>query len=343
MRRYTDVPPRQTDISRQLNALAQDGVRYLIVHKRLIGEEHWTRWERYLAIRPRYEDDEIAVYSTQPEAGLDFDLEAELIPGLGLVRAIVSRPCARPGSSLDVDVAWGATIAPGRDWDVELALASQAGLVWQSVVAPIAPDWPARDWPANAVAWGYYTLPILGDLPPAAYDLVVTLEDAGTGMAAGRPVRVGQVVVQSAPCALAVPEGAVDVNALFGDEMRLLGYRLGREKDSVALTLIWRSERRMEADFKVFVHIFDPATGIPVAQDDAMPLHWTYPTSYWAPGETVTDEISISIEGVPSGMYGLAVGVYDPADGERLPVRDVLDQLQPDGRLVFPRETVEIE
>ena len=339
MRRYTDIPPRQADISRQLNALAGDGIRYLIVHKSLIGGEHWGRWERYLAVKPHYEDEDIAVYLTMPVAGQDFELAAELVPGLGVIRAIVSSPCVRPGSVLEVDVAWGATAPPGRDLEGNLALVSQEGTIRRSSTVPITRDWPSGDWPANVVAWGYYLLQVPDDLSPGSYDLILALSGAEAEHAQGQPVLVGQVDVQSSPCVLPVPDDAVSANALFGDAMRLLGYRLDQDKDGVELVLLWRPERRVDTDFKVFVHVFDPATGIPVAQDDAMPLRWTYPTTHWAPGERVTDPIWILTRGVAPGAYGVAVGVYDPANGERLPVLDGAGQVQPDGRLVLSTAT----
>jgi hypothetical protein len=104
----------------------------------------------------------------------------------------------------------------------------------------------------------------------------------------------------------------------------------------------------METDYKIFVHVFDPATNIPVAQDDAMPHRWAYPTTFWGPGEVVDDLIPISLVGVQPGAYGIAVGVYDPATMERLPVADGTDQpstlgLQPDGRFVLPGQAVIIE
>jgi hypothetical protein len=140
----------------------------------------------------------------------------------------------------------------------------------------------------------------------------------------------------------------VPVGARFGDVLRLLGYQLRQDGEGLHLTLHWRSERRMGTDYKVFVHVFDPATGIPVAQDDAMPLRWTYPTSLWGPGEAVTDVIPISLQGTPAGSYGLAVGVYDPASGdakhrmERLPVVDAGGQSLPDGRLILAGETIRV-
>ena len=73
-----------------------------------------------------------------------------------------------------------------------------------------------------------------------------------------------------------------------------------------------------------------------------MPQHWTYPTSFWDPGEIVVDEVRLSLAEVPVGSYGLAVGVYDPASGTRLPVLDGTGQVQPDDRLVLQGENVEV-
>jgi len=46
-----------------------------------------------------------------------------------------------------------------------------------------------------------------------------------------------------------------------------------------------------------------------------------YPTSFWEPGETLTDTHHIHVPpGVAPGAYRIAVGLYDPATGRRLPV-----------------------
>jgi hypothetical protein len=343
MRRYPDIPPQQVDVSRQLDALAEDGIRYLIVHKNLIGTAHWERWARYLALKPRFEDADIAVLSTRPVAGQDFELALELVPGLGIVRAIPSSTCIRPGGTLQVDVAWGTSAPPGKDLNVALALVSRDGAARLAADHPISPDWPSRKWPAHALVWGHYAVQAPADLAAGLYDVTLGLSDLETGLALGEPAVLDQVSVQSSPCAFSVPDGAMQTNARFGDAMRLLGYRLEPQEERVELVLLWRPERRMETEYKVFVHIYDPGTGIPVAQDDAMPLHWTYPTSYWRLGEVIADAISISMEDVPPGEYGVAVGVYDPASGERLLVWDSLDRLQPDGRLVFSGETVRVD
>jgi hypothetical protein len=56
-----------------------------------------------------------------------------------------------------------------------------------------------------------------------------------------------------------------------------------------------------------------------VAQDDSVPVLWTYSTDEWKPGEVVIDfhELLISAS-VPPGEYTLQVGLYDEASGVRL-------------------------
>ena len=341
--RYSgEMSPGLTDVSRQLAPLAEDGVRYVILNKALVDAERLARWQRYLLIAPRYSDEQIAVYATTPLAGRDFTLADELAPGIGLIRVFTSTDCLNPDGVLEVDVGWGTTAAPGRDLHVELAFVSDEGATSQGEVFPLSPIWPTGEWPANAVVWGYYTLRVHPSLPTGPYTVTLALVDPATGALPGHPAVVGRVMVSPSPCAFDVPPDVVGVNALFGDDLRLLGYRLRHAGDRLTLTLHWQGERRMEIAYKIFVHVFDPATGVPVAQDDAMPRRWAYPTTLWGPGEVVTDVIPISLEGVRAGTYGVAMGVYDPATMERLPVMDGAGQCPPDGRLVLPGETVEM-
>ncbi|MBN1641131.1 MAG: hypothetical protein JXA09_07835, partial [Anaerolineae bacterium] len=48
-----------------------------------------------------------------------------------------------------------------------------------------------------------------------------------------------------------------------------------------------------------------------------------YPTTIWLPGEFVVDVYPIAVHAdAPPGAYVIEVGMYDPADVGRLPVRD---------------------
>ena len=76
----------------------------------------------------------------------------------------------------------------------------------------------------------------------------------------------------------------------------------------------------MDLNYKFFAHLTDVETEVLVAQVDVVPYNWTYPTTWWEAGEFVSDELLMSLEGVPAGTYNLSVGVYDPDTGERLAI-----------------------
>ena len=220
---------------------------------------------------------------------------------------------------------------------------SDKGVISERETFPLSSTWSTQEWPADTVVWGYYPLDTRPSLPTDTYTITLALMNAATEMMEGQPVVAGQVIASPSPCKFPVLQDAVSVNGLFGDDLRLSGYQLNRSGAHLGLTLHWRSERRMAVDYKIFVHVFDPATGVPVAQDDAMPHRWAYPTTFWSAGDEVDDLIPISLKDIPPGTYGVAVGVYDPATGERLPVLDETGHLLPDGRLVLPGETISLE
>jgi len=82
---------------------------------------------------------------------------------------------------VDVMVLWGAAAAPGKDWQVELALLDPAGEVRQSATYPVVAAWPTSEWPANAVGRGCYALQVDGQLRAGSYDLTLALADPETG------------------------------------------------------------------------------------------------------------------------------------------------------------------
>jgi hypothetical protein len=132
-----------------------------------------------------------------------------------------------------------------------------------------------------------------------------------------------------------VPAMAHQVDATLGDQTKLLGYDLTQDVTSLRITLHWQAVRRMSISYTVFVHLFDPATERIVTQFDTRPLEGMYPTNWWRAGEVVSDEIVLSLAGVPSGSYRLALGMYDARDSSRLPVVDASGDVVPDGRLVL--------
>jgi hypothetical protein len=111
------------------------------------------------------------------------------------------------------------------------------------------------------------------------------------------------------------------VEARFGDALRLLGYDLGVDADTLDVTLHWRALRRMERSYKFFVHLYHVESGEIVAQKDVIPHDWQYPTVWWEANEVVSDLVRVPLDQVPSGTYQLAVGVYDAQTEDRLGIQ----------------------
>jgi hypothetical protein len=306
------------DISRQLALLSEAGFRYIVVDKRLAEPEQVDEWRAYLALSPRYEDEEVLVYATAPVAGRDFSLAHELAPGVGLIETDLSTASARPGDVLEIDAAWAATAPPGADLQVQVALMNGAGEVEQAERFALSPSWPPGEWPAGAILRDRYALTVDTWLDGGVHAVVLTLLRGE--LPVGQGARVGEVEIQLPERAFAVPVMSREVGATFGDDLRLLGYDLETGADALHVVLHWQALRRMDTSYTMFVHLFDPATGEIVSQADVMPYGFTYPTAWWEADEVVSDRIAVSLAGVSPGVYSLAVGVYDTDTGERLAI-----------------------
>ena len=315
------------DVSRHLQYLANSDIRYMILHReRLNGdsvsEEQLRRWHDYLGMAPLYEDELILVYPTEPRAGRDFQLRRSLGEGLGLTRASVEPTEITQGGSLFVDLRWGSERPIEDDLAVCLALVNSADeQVQDDCWAPV-PDWPTSDWPAGSLAIGHYVVRVEPRLPPGKYRLQARMVEQQTGQGSGEAATIESVSVDSLARSFSVPPLEHALSKAFGQQLRLLGYDMSSSQGILRVTLHWQALRRMETSYKIFVHVYHVGTGSLAAQADVVPRDWTYPTNWWEKGEVVSDAVALSSSGLASGEYRVAVGVYHPGKGERLPVQD---------------------
>lgn len=119
--------------------------------------------------------------------------------------------------------------------------------------------------------------------------------------------------------------------ARLAGEIALLGYDLAQTAQSgepeVAVALYWRAVQRPSQSYTIFVQLID-AAGMRAAGWDNPPCRSTCPTETWQAGEWIRDEYRLSLGALPSGVYTLHVGLYEPESGTRLPV------LAPTGEVV---------
>jgi hypothetical protein len=95
----------------------------------------------------------------------------------------------------------------------------------------------------------------------------------------------------------------------------------------VRVNLAWTASHPIDEELKVSARLMD-GTQVVVANDQA-PVHFTYPTTAWVPGETVKDVYDLALpQQVPGGSYGVLVILYRAADGQEV------------GRLELPPLTV---
>ena len=127
------------------------------------------------------------------------------------------------------------------------------------------------------------------------------------------------------PEALAAKQTALYTfdNALALNRAQLAGEASG----TITLTLTWQSLQPVSYDATTFAHLRQ-ADGNMVAQVDREPLDGRFPTSYWLPGQIITDVISLSMPTTPPGEpLVLNVGMYQWPSMQRLAAQDASGRL----------------
>jgi hypothetical protein len=123
------------------------------------------------------------------------------------------------------------------------------------------------------------------------------------------------------------PPIANPMHVNLGNQIWLEGYAIAypqplRPGDTIRLTLYWRAQQPIAANYKVFNQAYY-GEGTMVAQKDGYPVCETRETWRWDPGELITDEYEIPVNAdAPDGLYPLYTGMYLEETLERLPVLD---------------------
>ena len=322
-------------VSRQLAALAAAGVRYVIVHHDSTPPELLAAWRSFAFYRPVYDDGDTVVYHTRPIAGVDYEIATHLTREIALVEADGFLPTsASQGSWLHLDLHWTATQRPSRDYFYRVTLHGPSG--GATAIFTGAPEWPTSQWPAGTLYTSRVAIQVDPFLPPGPYQITVELIEPATSATVGTPANLGVVEMLGLPREYAHPQPANLVNAVFDDQVRLIGFDVDQSTGALDITLYWQAVRRMAHDYKVFVHVSSTEDGQIAVQDDSMPRRWTYPMSWWDADEIVADRITLDISGLSPGRYDVSVGVYNPETIERLPVVDHTGAPRSDRLLVLP-------
>ena len=83
----------------------------------------------------------------------------------------------------------------------------------------------------------------------------------------------------------------------------------------VRLTLTWAAAQPILDELKVSARLVD-AAGQVISQDDRVPVHFTYPTTAWVPGESVMDVYDLPLPAAAlGGEFTPLLILYRAADG----------------------------
>ena len=107
---------------------------------------------------------------------------------------------------------------------------------------------------------------------------------------------------------------------VFGEQLRLVETAVStataRPGGTIRVMLRWGRAAPPTADYKLFVHLVDPA-GRAQVQVDVPPS--TKPTRAWTAAERAEAEYGLTLPAdAPAGRYQVLVGVYDVTTGQRL-------------------------
>jgi hypothetical protein len=137
---------------------------------------------------------------------------------------------------------------------------------------------------------------------------------------------VGPLIRVNRQPILRAPDAPFVAGASLTPEISLHGYAISRPSahcgvPPVRLILVWQATAPVTRELKVSVRLYSEGAssstgGQLVAQDDAVPVHFAYPTTAWRPGEFITDVYDLVLPTtLQPGEYTPIIIVYEPTQG----------------------------
>lgn len=112
------------------------------------------------------------------------------------------------------------------------------------------------------------------------------------------------------------------VGATFGDAVELVGYDLSpdpaRAGQAVKVTFYFRAKAEVDDDWKIFVHLDDPAGNHGRLNADHWPAGERFHTSLWNTGDVVRDEFTFKAPASGQERLEMWMGLYRGND--RMPL-----------------------
>ena len=261
-----------------------------------------------------------------PIQGLPADVALQLVgrlpEGLELYLDPVTIPDqTRPGQRLAPRVYWRADDQLGVDFTYEIRLQGEGT---DQVLSPKARlggrAHPTSRWRSGErlATWLDFQIPP-GTSGMPTVNIIVWQEKR---QVASWPLKT--VLVVDWVHNYTLPDQLVSVAAALGETIQLAGYNIDLSEteagQTLNLTLFWQSSQPINQDYIAFVHLL-AADGQLISQQDRIPGGGAFPTTGWLPDEIIIDQYSFELPMTADlKRGGLAIGMYDQNDFQRLPV-----------------------
>ena len=274
---------------------------------------------------------------------------------LGLYGYDIPRDTYRTGHLISLDLFWCARNVPMVDYDVHLELHDKDGNVIGESDSPLGhTKYPSSRWAPGELLMSQAEIVVPGQAKEESHELRLSLTSTETDEAipihwpfGPKSISLGNFMIEAWPLLTDLPEIPSQVKAEFGQPsiVEMHGYALLSDREVVSqdvspgqmldLTLFWLSiSEAIVENYSVFVHLADKDEAI-VAQSDGIPVQGFRPTTSWRNGEVIVDEHIITLPtDLATGDYDMWVGLYNPSNGERLPIF-LNGQPVPDSRLLL--------
>ncbi|MBN1992987.1 MAG: hypothetical protein JW953_09815 [Anaerolineae bacterium] len=188
----------------------------------------------------------------------------------------------------------------------------------------IAPEKNAQD--PTWLRLQNHTATVLPPLTGAGQRLIKTAlaDPAATPIQTGAGEIVARLAALPADPAQFLEQPTHRLEAVFGP-VRLTGGSyspvIAPQAGNIPFTLFWQALAPINNEYDVILHLVDDQRRV-WGDGSGRPIDWVYPTTFWRPG---LDEIAarhnvILTEQLAPGRYWLAVSLFDPATGRRLPL-----------------------
>lgn len=129
----------------------------------------------------------------------------------------------------------------------------------------------------------------------------------------------GQPVRPMRPISFVVREAAHAPTAPASFRFRPVSEQIIVQDNTVQADITWEVGQPLDGDYQAFFHLSTALDQPPLKSADFTPLGGDFPSSYWQPGDQLSDHAELTLPtDPPQGTYLLLLGLYDLTTQQRI-------------------------